>query len=605
MLWYFLRGSRLLFIVSIVAAILLTGFEMIMPQITSFTIDSVIGDKAPELSAGLNRLYEALGGREGLRAALWIPALLIVILGVFNVLGRYVNQYYNAKASETLLYRMRRTLFSHIQSLPYDWHMTHKTGDIIQRCTSDINVIRNFVSEQLTSVFRIVVLLVFSLVCMFGIHPGLAWISLAFVPIIVIYSLVFRAKIAHLFLECDESEGALSAIAQENLTGVRVVRAFGREEYERRRFAGENDKWTSLWLRLGRLLGLFWSSGDLISGLQIMAVVIVGAVFSVRGEMTAGNYVAFISYNAMLVWPVRQLGRVISEMSKAGVSLDRIREIMNAAPETDLPEAQDAPMTGDIVFSHVSYAYEKEVPVLRDVSFTIRGGSVFGILGSTGSGKSTITYLLDRLLDLEPDCGTITIGGKDIRYIRREWLRSHIGIVLQEPYLYSRTIVENIGITRRSPDLSEVRRVADIACLDESVMSFSDGYDTVVGERGVTLSGGQKQRAAIARMLLVNAPVMIFDDSLSAVDAKTDAEIRHRLQKEFGSATVILISHRISSLMQADCIMVLDRGTVAEMGTHEELIAKEGIYHRIWQLQSGEPEDDVSVGAADAAKEVL
>ena len=598
MLAFFLRGSTHLFVISILTAVLLTGIEMLIPQIVGFTVDSVIGDKAPDLPARLLAAFEAAGGREGLRAALWIPAVLILVLAVFNVLGRYFSQVYNVKASETLLLRMRRTLFSHIQRLPYEWHMTHKTGDIIQRCTSDVEMIQRFVSEQLTSVFRIIVLLFFSLFCMFGMNTRLALLSLAFVPVIIVYSFVFQVKIRHLFRECDESEGLLSAIAQENLTGVRVVRAFGREEYERQRFEKQNDHWTNLWVKLGRLLGLFWSSGDLISGLQIMTVVIVGAVVAVRGEMTPGAYIAFISYNAMLVWPVRQLGRVISEMSKAGVSLDRIREIMNAEEEIDLPQAGTPPMTGDIVFSHVSFAYEQGTPVLDDVSFTVRGGSVFGILGATGSGKSTITYLLDRLLDLPEACGRITIGGTDIRYIRRDWLRSHIGIVLQEPYLYSRTIGENIGIACTVPEPTEIRRAADIACLDESVMSFSEGYDTLVGERGVTLSGGQKQRAAIARMLLCGAPIMIFDDSLSAVDAKTDAEIRRRLKEEFASATVILISHRISTLMQADCIMVLDCGQIVEMGTHAQLMQRQGVYHRIAALQTGEADDPLSAGKA-------
>lgn len=598
MLAFFLRGSTHLFVISILTAVFFTGIEMLIPQIVGFTVDSVIGDKAPALPGWLLAAFEAAGGREGLRAALWLPAALIVVLAAFNVLGRYLSQFYNAKASETLLLRMRSTLFSHIQRLPYNWHMTHKTGDIIQRCTSDVEMIQRFVSEQLTSVFRIVVLLAFSLFCMFRMNTRLALLSVAFVPVIIVYSFVFKLKIQHLFRECDESEGTLSAIAQENLTGVRVVRAFGREEYERQRFEKQNNHWTNLWVKLGRLLGLFWSSGDLISGLQIMAVVIVGAVVAVRGEMTPGAYIAFISYNAMLVWPVRQLGRVISEMSKAGVSLDRIREIMNAEEEADLPQAGTPPMTGDIVFSHVSYAYEQGTPVLDDVSFTVRGGSVFGILGATGSGKSTITYLLDRLLDLPEACGRITIGGTDIRYIRRDWLRSHIGIVLQEPYLYSRTIGENIGIACEKPEPTEIRRAADIACLDESVMSFSEGYDTLVGERGVTLSGGQKQRAAIARMLLCGAPIMIFDDSLSAVDAKTDAEIRRRLKEEFASATVILISHRISTLMQADCIMVLDRGQIVEMGTHAQLMQQQGVYHRIAALQTGEADDPLSAGKA-------
>jgi len=288
----------------------------------------------------------------------------------------------------------------------------------------------------------------------------------------------------------------------------------------------------------------------------------------------------------MLMWPVRQLGRIINEMSKAGVSLGRIKEILDAPVETDAPDAITPPMNRDIEFKNVSFTYDDQ-PVLKGVSFTVTNGTTFGILGATGSGKSTITYLLNRLYDLPGDGGAITIGGVDITHIKKAYLRSNIGLVLQEPFLFSKTLLENIDIASRRRDLKSVREKARIAAVDDNIESFSKGYDTIVGERGVTLSGGQKQRVAIARTLMMNAPVMVFDDSMSNLDMETDAKIRESLRKDTKGATVILISHRISTLMNADVIMVLEEGQVAEIGSHTELVEKNGIYRRIYDLQSG------------------
>ena len=313
-----------------------------------------------------------------------------------------------------------------------------------------------------------------------------------------------------------------------------------------------------------------------------MVIVLVGTVYTVRGEMTLGTFLAFVSYNSYLSWPVRSLGRVLSDMSKAGVSMDRVGYILKAPRETDVPDAVDTPAQGDIVFDHVTFGYGEQ-RVLEDVSFTIPQGSTFAILGGTGSGKSTLVHLLDRLYDVEQ--GSITIGGRNIRDFRRDGLRRQIGLVLQEPFLFSKTIRENIAATRPDATEEEIRRAAAIACVDEAITEFPDGYDTVVGERGVTLSGGQKQRVAIARMLLQNAPVMIFDDSLSAVDAETDTKIRAALRENLGDATVILISHRVTTLMQADQILVLEDGHVADIGTHAELITRPGIYKDIYDIQ--------------------
>jgi len=410
-------------------------------------------------------------------------------------------------------------------------------------------------------------------------------VALIFVPVVAAYSGIFYSKIAKRFRLADEAEGELSSTVQENLTGVRVVRAFGRERYEIERFDERNDRFAGLWIRLGGLLSAYWGIGDMITGLQILTVIVMGVVESVNGQITLGEFLAFVSYNATLIWPVRGLGRILSEMSKAGVSIERVAYILDAEEEQDSPDAVQPPMNGDITFHHINYSYEGQKPVLKDIDFSIPSGSTFAILGGTGSGKSTLMHLLDRLYDLPSECGNITIGGVDIAKIKCSWLRKNIGMVLQEPFLFSRTIEENIRATRPGATLEEVRYAAKIACVDNAIDDFSNGYETIVGERGVTLSGGQKQRVAIARMLMQQAPIMVFDDSLSAVDSETDAQIRAALKENLGKSTVILISHRITTLMQANRILVLDDGAIAELGTHEELIHRNGIYKSIYDIQ--------------------
>lgn len=583
----FMRGSVGFFVTSIISALLLALLDTLSPKIISVTVDSVLGSEPAELPEWALSIINSLGGFEYFRHHLYYVALLLVVLAVFTAVFQYCNRVFNAKGAETLVKNMRDSIFTHIDRLPFSWHMKNQTGDIIQRCTSDVDNVKRFLSDQLTSVFRIIIMLCLSLYFMFSMNVKLALVAVAFMPFIIGYSALFHGKIGKRFEVCDENEGILSAIAQENLTGVRVVRAFGRESYEREKFTKQNEYYTGLWVNLHRTFSIFWSTSDLISGIWVMCIVVVGAVMCVRGDgMTAGKYIAFISYNAMLMWPIRQLGRMISEMSKTGVSLGRIYQIMSAEEEHDKPDAVTPDMHGDIVFDHVSFAYDGCPEILSDINFSVKAGTTLGILGGTGSGKSTLMYLLDRLYDIPEGRGKITIGGVDIADMKADWVRENVGMVLQEPFLFSKSIAENVGITKENIDLPEIREAARIACLDETVTSFSKGYDTFVGERGVTLSGGQKQRAAIARLIVQRTPIMVFDDSLSAVDTETDSKIRHALSENLGGSTVILISHRITTLMQAEKIVVLDKGRVAEEGTHSELISKGGLYKQIYEIQT-------------------
>ena len=590
LVWQFLKGAKRYFAITVLAAGITALADLLQPQIIRAAIDCALGGKLGSFPAFVMRAVNAVGGFPYLGQHLWIMALAVLAVAVVQVISQYTFRVNNTKASETLVKTMRDRLFSHIQHLPFSWHMNNRTGDIIQRCTSDIETTKNFLSEQLTNVFRILILLALSIRFMSSMHGMLTVIALIPMPIIVLYSLRFHKKIREGFTDCDENEGKLSAMAQENLTGVRVVRAFGQERAEMDKFAKQNDHLTDLWIKMAKIMSRFWSVSDIFSGVQVMLVVIFGAYFCIHGSLSEGEYIAFISYNSMLVWPIRQLGRMISEMSKASVSMERIFYIMNSPPEADEPDATDAPMDGDIRFEHVRFSYENAPELLHDIDFTMKAGTTLGILGGTGSGKSTLMLLLDKLYLLDEGCGRITIGGTDILKIRTRHLRNNIGMVLQEPFLFSRTIAENIGIASPVQNLEAIRSAAAAAALDDTIRSFAQGYDTMVGERGVTLSGGQKQRAVIARMLMQDVPIMIFDDSLSAVDTETDAKIRQAIAQRFGKASVILISHRITTLSAADKIIVLDHGRIVEEGTHEALKISGGIYQKIYETQSGAKE---------------
>ena len=579
-----LEGNWGFFIGAILLAYMNTICNAFIPQIISVTVDSVLGEKEPDLPGFLLTLLPLDRLRSDPWTALWIAAGAVVLAAAVRGVCIYGMRINLAKGSEGFVKKLRDNLYSHIQRLSFDWHTAHATGDIIQRCTSDVEVIRTFVCNQLMEVLRTVFLIALYTGIMLVMNWRLALVSLAFIPVTGLASGVFYGKISTRFQAADEAEGELTTCAQENLTGVRVVRAFGREKFEIDRFAQKNDRFSNLWVELGKVLSVYWASGVFLVCLQIMAVIVAGTVAAVNGSITLGDFQAFVIYNSAMAWPVRSLGRVLSEMSKAGVSMDRVGHILQAEEETDRPSARRAGLNGDIVFDHVSFGYEGQ-EVLRDVSFTIPWGSTFAILGGTGSGKSTLVHLLDRLYDLEEGQGTITVGGVDIRDIDRDSLRRQVGLVLQEPFLFSQTIRENIAATRPDAAEEELRACARIACVDEAIADLPNGYETVVGERGVTLSGGQKQRVAIARMLLQNAPVMVFDDSLSAVDAETDAKIRAALKERMAQATVILISHRVTTLMQADRILVLEGGRVADMGTHGELISRPGIYKEIYDIQ--------------------
>lgn len=588
----FMKGSGSFFLISIIASGITTLVDMLNPQIIRGTIDNAIGGKPSEFPAWVNDLVERLGGFEYIGSHLYIPALMIALIGIVRVAMQFTSSISNTNGSEILVKNMRDMLFEHIERLPFSWHMKNSTGDIIQRCTTDVDRMRTFVAEQLTSVFRIVVLMVMTLYFMASMNPKMTLIAMAPVPLIIAYSALLRKEMEEGFQVCDEKEGVVSDVVQENLTGVRVVRAFGAEARERDKFEKNNEEYGNLWIHMGHVMGKFFSVQDILSGMQILLVTVFGAVFVVKGRMTAGEYVAFIAYNGMLSFPIRRLGRMISEMAKAGASLSRLEYIMNSETEKDKPGAIDADMTGDIRFEDVHFSYEEGKEIIKGVDIEIPKGTTLGILGGTGSGKSTLMLLLDKLYDIPEGNGRITIGGVDIRDIRTEHLRKNIAMVLQEPHLFSRSIARNIAMVDESIAMEEIIEASRAAHLAEAIENFSEGYETFVGERGVTLSGGQKQRTAIARAFVQKAPIMIFDDSLSAVDTETDAKIRASLEQRFGRATIIIISHRITTLSKADQVVVLENGKISERGTPAELRTAGGTYQKIYEIQYGKEGQD-------------
>lgn len=581
----FLYGYKRLLVIAAVFVILGTCASYAAPYVTSFTLDYVLRGKTDAIPNFVVSLSEAVGGREFFINNLFVCGIAFFICTGLNGLFTYLRRRYVAYAAEGMAKKMRDELYSHLNAVPYDYHKHVNTGDIVQRCTSDVDTVRRFVSLQAMEIVRTVVMFVVALIVMFSINVKMALISMAVLPLLTVSSFVYFRYVRRYFRESDEAEGALSTAIQENLTGVRVVRAFGQQRAEFDKFTKLNRAYRDKTEKLIHLLGYYWGFSDAFGYLQIAMSLVAGVFFCVSDPtaFTLGNVTLFVTYTGMLTWPVRQLGRILADMGKASVSLGRLNEILTAEPETAPGKALMPDMIGDIVFTDVCFGYDKPDDVLKGVSFVAHPGQTIAILGSTGSGKSSMVQLLQRLYLCTS--GKITINGVDINDIDHEHLRRNIAIVLQEPFLYSRTIKENIQIVAPDASDEEIFSAARTAAVHDVIMQFENGYDTIVGERGVTLSGGQQQRVAIARTLMQKAPILIFDDSMSAVDTETDAQIRDALCSIKKDGITFIISHRITTLCEADNILVLEHGKLVQQGTHEELLNQEGLYSRIAVIQ--------------------
>ncbi|HEY8422772.1 MAG TPA: ABC transporter ATP-binding protein [Thermoclostridium sp.] len=580
----FTKKNLLRYFLAIIFSGIAVIFSIISPMVISFTVDSVIGDEPMDLPDWLMTRVSDFGGRDALRENIWILGLLFVLLTLLTGIFQYIKNRWFAISTENATKNIRDTLYDHLQHMEYHEHVKSQTGDLTQRCTADVETMRKFMANQVTQVGEILFTVVFTLIVMVGLNVELTLYSLAVVPFIFLVSVIFFTKVKKTFLEVEATDSELHATIQENLTGVRVVRAFGRQAYEIDRFKVKNENHREKVRKLNELLAWYWSMSDLLCMIQAMLVLFISVSWAASGRITLGTVILFITYIRNLIWPIRQLGRVISDMGQAFVAFDRIIEILDKPAEPKFTQGLTPEIKGNIVFENVSFQYPDGTNPLKDISFEVKQGQTVGILGPTGCGKSSLMHLLVRLFDYQK--GSIKIDGYELKEIDKKWLRSHIGIVLQEPFLFSKTVLENIKLAKPDASMDEVERAAKIAAIHDTVISFEKGYETLVGERGVTLSGGQVQRVAIARTVLKNHPILIFDDSLSAVDMETDIMIRKALRERSKGVTTFIISHRINTLAQADFIVVLDKGRIVQMGTHDELVREEGLYSRIWAIQS-------------------
>ncbi len=578
------KGYRGRFALAFGLILLELALGFVTPLILSVTIDSVIGGQALNAPRYFAWLIRLLGGVETIRRHMLVMPALLIGFALLSGLMSFVRPCLTWSAVCEITKHLRDRYYAHVQRLPFQYHTAAKTGDLIQRATSDIDTISGFLYGNIPELFRTVFLLLTGFAVMSAISLPVTIACFAMMPVIVVDSMWFVKKIDGCWETVEKCDSWAYTVMQENLTGMRVVRAFGRQRFELEKFNEANEANRGSKIRFQQRLAQLWFSLDLLGGIQLAAVTILGVVLTVRGNITVGQFTALTAYAGIFLSPIQNLGKHLSAISQTRIAVSRVEEIMDVPEEDPVAQGQKFSLKGDIVFDHVSFSYGA-APVLKDLSMRIPGGSTAAILGGTGSGKTTLVSLLQRLND--PVAGEITVGGTPLAKCDKRYLRSRIGMVMQEPFLYSRSIRENIGIQFESIDDEAVERAAKIACVHADIMEFRDGYETILGERGVTLSGGQKQRVAIARAIVKDSDILIFDDALSAVDTGTDESIRAALNARRDGVTTILISHRISTLMEADRIFVLSGGKIAEEGTHEELLdIPNGIYARVFEIQT-------------------
>lgn len=617
-LWGLMVGRRLLYGASIAAMVVAAALAYVQPLIGRWAIDHVIAGRALEAPRFIHSLIAMLGGRDVLVHNLWVAGLAILAITAVSGLMTYLRGRWSAAASESIARSLRDRLYDHIQRLPCIYHDKTDAGELIQRCGSDVETIRTFLASGVTEVGRAGVLLILGVPVMLYVSPVMTAVAMGVLPVIFAYSVVFFVKVRANFKRSDEAEARMTTALEENLAGIRVVRAFGRGAHECRKFAGHNAEYRDLWRRLIRLLAWFWSLSDGMCMCQVGAVLLVGSYRVLAGRLTVGELFAFVSFVHTFMWPIRYMGRILADFGQASVSLDRVHEVLRqpredqdeggelaaaAALAVAAPPAGTSRFAGELVVEGLSFRHGESLPVLSGVSFHLPAGQTLAVLGPSGSGKSTLVNLLLRLYDYQD--GSIRLDGRELSAMDRASARRQFGVVLQEPFLYSKTVRDNIRLGWSRATDERVAEAAQAACIHEAILGFQQGYDTLVGERGVTLSGGQRQRVALARAMLADPPILILDDALSAVDAQTEAMILEALRTRHGRRSTLLIAHRLSTLRQADQIIVLAGGRIVQSGTHDDLVRRDGLYRRLWQIQTDLAEDlrrDSSGPAAPAER---
>ena len=520
----------------------------------------------------------------------WYGVLLFVLAAVGGIF-RFLMRRIIVGASRDFEYDLRNDFFAALQRLQLSYFQHHRTGDLMSRATNDLSAVRMMMGPAVMYTASTVLTFVVAIVFMVSIDRWLTLVALIPLPLVTVVVKYFGTAIHNRFEKIQEQLSDISAIAQESLAGVRVVRAYGQEAFEIERFRVANEEYVHRNRALIRLQGFYFPSMGLLMGIGALLVLWLGSRRVVAGQMTIGELVAFNAYLTMLGWPMIAFGWVSNLLQRGMASWKRLLEVLDVQPLVSDAEANRAiqSIDGDVEFRNLTFSFGNAV-VLRGVSFTVPKGTTTAIVGATGSGKSTLISLLPRLH--EPPAGTVFIDGVDVRHIPLHVLRGAIGFVNQEPFLFSTTLAENIAFGARASegDRERVSDAAAIARLDKDLGQFPHGYDTTVGERGITLSGGQKQRVAIARALVIDPKILVLDDALSAVDTHTEEEILDRLSGVMSQRTALVVSHRVSTIRGADQIVVLHEGRVAERGTHDELIRRDGFYADLYRKQLLEEE---------------
>ena len=528
-------------------------------------------------------------GAENPATSLWLIAAGFLALAGVQAFFTFTARRLAAQSAEGIALRNRNYIYDQLQRLPFRYHDKAQTGDLIQRATSDVETIRRFFADQAIEAGRIVMLFVVNFAAIAYLDWGLAWLSVIILPVVMVISLYFFRRIEKSYGAYQEQEAIVSTRLQENLTGVRVVKAFARQPFEKEKFDEVNYEKYQRGRNLLIMHALFWPITDVMCGAQMLLGFGVAAVMAINGEITVGTYTAYAGLVVWIVWPLRNLGRLIVQMSESFVSFGRIAEMVREErePISAGKVRPEGGVRGHLRFEGVEFSYpNSDKGVLHDITFEVKPGRSVALMGTTGSGKTSLVNLLPRFYDYAG--GRILLDGVELTEYPRDYLRRQIGIVEQEPFLFSLSVRDNItyGVGRQVGD-AEVEEAARAAAIHDVILTkLPDGYNTLVGERGITLSGGQKQRVAIARTLLKDPRILILDDSTSSVDTETEAEIRGALRRLMQGRTTFIIAHRVQSVMNADLILVLDNGRIVQRGRHAELVAQPGPYRRIYDAQT-------------------
>lgn len=582
-LWVITKGQRVKYLLAILAMAITNACMFSAPIVGGHAIDVITLQNFEYADQFLLSLGQYLFGEVSFIGYLWIAASVGLIITAFGGLFLYARGRLAALASESIARGVREKLYEKLQDVKLSFYDGEDTGDLVQRCSSDLETLRVFLASDIIEIGRAIMLIICVLPVLFIIHVPLALWSICLMPFLVIGAYVFFSRVKDVFLLTDESEGAMTATLQENLTGIRVVRAFARQDHEINKFGNRNAVFRDNNRRLIKLMGIYWPVSDMIAMSQIGIVLFAGAHYVMQGSLTIGDLFIFLTCEGMVIWPVRQLGRVLTDSGKAVISLGRIDHIRRAETEESGFVPSTGRALGGIRAKNLSFAFDDGKQILDGFSIDIKPGETLGIVGPPGSGK---TSLIRCLLKLYPyQSGSLEIDGQEVATLNRHWLRRQIGVVLQDPFLYSRTLRENLSVGRAKASQAEIEQASREAAIYESIMEFPEGFDQRVGERGVTLSGGQRQRLALARALLKDSPVLVLDDSLSAIDTKTEQLILKALQNRKGRQTTLVIAHRLSSLAYVDRVAVIDRGRLVQLGSHEELSVAPGLYRRLCQIQ--------------------